>query len=260
MDKGYPTNSSISGHLNWLHVMGYDHGFGQMAKKASIGYHKRILDSLGWEKKEGDGVIEVMLRSDAISSLGLAGDKDALSRAKKEFDSFIRDGKEIDVDIRGALYVLNAWQGDAETFDFFLKRYKEAEAPDERRRNLRALGSFSDPALLGRALGLIDSKDVRLQDSFLLPDIISGNPIGRPLIWGWVRNHWKAFLKEYDSGTHMLGGFVEDLSFVSDRKTAGEIKAFFGRKANRRSDMEMSLRHTLERIQANLKLMEKNKS
>jgi len=258
MDKGYPANSSISGHLNWLRNMGYDRGFGEKARKASISFHKKMLSRLGWRKQDGDDTIRVMLRSAAISSLGLAGDKATLSRAKKEFESYLKGGKEIDVNIRGAIYALNAWQGDGKTFDLFLKRYQEEKAPDEQRRNLRALGSFSNPVLLGRTLKLTISKDVRLQDSFLLPAAVSDNPIGKALIWGWTRKNWPVFVKKYDSGAHMLGGLVDNLSYVSDEKTASEIKAFFARKSNRRDDMKMELSHALERIQANIKLMEKN--
>ncbi len=258
-DKSYPANSSISGHLNWLCNMGYGHGFGEKARKASISFHRKVLSRLGWEKQDGDDTIKVMLRNAAISSLGLAGDKATLSRAKKEFESYLKGGKEIDVNIRGAIYALNAWQGDEKTFGFFLKRYKEEKAPDEQRRNLRALAFFSDPALLRRTLDLSKSGEVRLQDSFLLPAVLSENTIGKALIWGWTKKNWHALMKKYDSGAHMLGGLVDNLSYVSDARTASEIKKFFARKSNRRDDMKMELTHALERIQTNIKLMEKNR-
>ncbi len=257
MDKGYPTNSSISSHFTWLCFMGYEKKFGERARIASIRFHKKMLSELGWERKKEDGVIETQLRSGAIGSLGLAGDKDTLARAKKEFDSFVKDGKEIDANIRGAIYALNAWQ-DGKFFDLFLKRYKEEPAPDERRRNLMALGRFSDSVLLYKTLELSDSDEVRLQDSFLLPAMVSRNPIGKPLIWGWTKKKWKSFMGKYDSGTHMLAGFVDDLAAASDEKTFEEIRGFFEDKKNRRSDMEMELSHTLEKIETNIKFMEKN--
>ena len=63
---------------------------------------------------------------------------------------------------------------------------------------------------------------------------------------------------KYDSGTHMLAGFVDDLAAASDEKTFEEIRGFFEDKKNRRSDMEMELSHTLEKIETNIKFMEKN--
>jgi tricorn protease interacting factor F2/3 len=257
MDKGYPVNSGISAHLNWLYVMGYGHELGEKAGKASVRFHSRMLERLSWERKEGDDAITVMLRSGAIMSLGLAGDRGTLARAKKEFDAFRNEGKELDVNIRGAIYALNAWQ-DGRTFDWFLKRYKEEKAPDEQRRNLRALGSFGDPAMLRRTLALSNSDAVRLQDSFLLPAAVSANPAGKALVWDWTRKNWKTFLRKYDTGTQMLGGLVDNLSSVSDAKTESEIKAFFARKENRRGDMERALAHALERIRANIRFMEKN--
>lgn len=257
MDKGYPANASISSHLNWLCFMGHGHDFAKRAKEESVRFHRKALDRVGWERRGDDSIIDVIIRSAAISSLGFAGDKPTLARAKKEFDTFVDHGEAIDVDIRGAVYALNAWQ-DGGTFGFFLKRYKEEKAPDEQRRNLRALGSFSDPAMLEKSLRLSNSKDVRLQDSFVLPAAVSENPVGKGLIWGWTRRNWQDFLKRYDPGTHMLGGLAENLSVVSDRKTASEIEAFFSKKGNRRGDMDMALRHSLERIQANIKFIEKN--
>ncbi len=257
MDKGYPTNSSISSHFTWLCFMGYGKTFGERAKISSIKFHKKMLERLGWERRKEDGAIETLLRSGAIGSLGFAGDKETLARAKKEFDSFLKDGKEIDANIRGAIYALNAWQ-DGTLSGLFLKRYKEEPAPDERRRNLMALGRFSDPVLLNKTLDLSDSDEIRLQDSFLLPAMVSRNPIGKPLIWAWTKNKWKKFMGKYDSGSHMLGDFVDNLAAVSDEKTFAEIKRFFADKKNRRGDMEMSLSHTLEKIETNIKFMEKN--
>jgi tricorn protease interacting factor F2/3 len=258
MDRDYPANSGISGHLNWLCTIGQGHGFGERARKVSIAFHRKMLSRLGWKKRAGDDAVTVLLRSGAISSLGLAGDAGTLARAKKEFRSFMRGGKEIDVDMRGAIYSLGAWQGGARAFDFFLRRYRKEKAPDEQRRNLRALGSFSDPALLRRALRLSSSGGIRLQDSFLLPAAVSANPAGKALVWGWTRRNWKPFMKKYDSGAHMLGGLAGNLSCVSDAKTASEIRRFFARKGNRRDDMEMALGHALEMIEANIRLIRKN--
>ncbi len=257
MDKGYPTNSSISAHLNWLCSIGYGFPVGERAMKASVEFHRVMLNGLGWERKAIDDAIIVMLRSGAIASLGFADDLDTLSKAKELFSSFINNGKEIDVNLRGAVYALAAWQ-DSKLFDYFLKRYKEEKAPDEQRRNLRALGSFKDLSILKQTLRLTISTDVRLQDSFVLPISVSGNPIGRTLVWDWTKKNWNTLLKRYASGTHMLGGLVDNLAFVNDKKTGSEIKEFFDQKTNRREDMEMALSHTLEKIETNVLFMKKN--
>lgn len=258
MSKGYPTNSSISSHLSWLYNISYGHAIGEEVRKATLEFHRKILDKIGWERKETDNIINITLRSDAIANLGFCDDEDILKRAKKEFTMHIKKEKDMDANIRGVIYSLNAWQGNSETFDYFLKKYKEEKSPDEQRRNLRALGSFRDLNLLKKTLELSVSDEIRLQDSFVLPITISGNPVGKGLVWPWARKNWKTLLKRYDTGTHMLGRLVENFSFVSDEKTLSDMKGFFENKGNRRDDIEMALSHAIEKNETNIRFIKVN--
>ena len=256
-DIDYPLNMGISSHLGWFDLMltgKEEHG---KVNALMLKYYGRIVDRLGWQKRKDDDNITVMLRSAAISSLGKAGHKPTIEKAIRLYERFMR-GKAIEPDIKSAVIGIAAWTGDEKRYDQMVMRYKHEKAPDDKRRFLQALGMFRDNALVTRSLKFSYTKDVRLQDAFLLPAMISSNPAGMGMIWEWTKENWQFLLKKHDVGTHMMDRFVENLSSTCTTKRRKDIAAFFSRKDNVRGDIKLTIQQTLERIDANINFMKKN--
>ncbi len=256
-DIDYPMNMGISSHLGWFDLIlsgKKDHG---AVNRLIIRYSKRTLDRLGWHKRKGDDNITVMLRSASISSLGRAGHKPTIKRALRLYNDFMR-GKAIEPDLKSAVIGIAAYTGDAKRYRQMVERYKKEKAPDDKRRFLQSLALFRDRKLILEGLKFSYTKDVRLQDAYTIPAIVSGNPVGKEIIWDWTRKNWKFLLKTHSVGTHMLDRFVENLSGAYTPERRKEIAAFFGKKQNVREDIKRAIAQTLERIDANINFMKAN--
>ncbi|MDE1850443.1 MAG: M1 family metallopeptidase [Candidatus Micrarchaeota archaeon] len=255
----YPLSSNISGHLGWFFNMTYGTRLEDAVKKVFVDFNKDQLRILGWAARKGEREIDTMLRGGVIANLGIAEDAQTVKRAKRLFDEYRKSGRGIDPNIRGAIFSTVAWNFGPGNFRFFFERYKKEKFPEEQRRLLGALSAFKDKGAIVRSLKIAYSRDVRLQDSMIIPIRMSANLAGRDLYWPWIKKNWKQLVKRYDSGTHMLSRFPEGLSFMHDKKAREGIVSFFAKKGNMREDIRRSLNQTLERIDANIKFFEKNK-
>lgn len=253
----YPLNGGISNHLGALFFLLSRHRAEGDVRRISLIFHQGLLQQLGWERKSTEKNTATMLRSMAISSLGILGERTVLQEAARKCID-VKRGKAVDANIRGVVYSLAAWQGNRETFSYLLTRYRKEKIPEENRKLLRALGMFRQEMLQKKALELSQSKVVRLQDSIMLPMTIAGNPAaGEEMLWSWTKKNWRLLQQRYSSGAHMLPYIVHNLSGSSSRILQREIKTFFSRKQHQRDDIKQAIRQTLERIEVNVRFLER---
>ncbi len=253
----YPASMSISLHLNSLLHVGYKRRWENTTKRVSTIFHHHLLGQIGWSRPKNEKNTTTMLRSLSISSLGIADDEKAIHYVHNLLEQ-IRSGKPVDSNLRGVVYSISAWRGDASLYNYLWKRYIREQVPEENRKLLRAGGMFRDKILIQKALAWSQSDNVRLQDSFVIPVTISGNPAASELLWQWLQQHWIQLMKRYSGGTHMLPTFVHCLSGLSTRKQLAEFQAFFRQKKHLRDDIKMVVRQVAERIRINVALVERN--
>ncbi len=257
MNADYPLSFNLASHLGWTRDMLYEKDGVERVREVSRKYYRKILSELGWQKRKGESTTDTMLRSIAISGLGHIGERDVIRKADSLFNRYM-SGKAIDPDLKSAVYGIAAWNGDDSTYRKVVERYKTEQTPDDKRRLLQTLALFGRKDLLTKTLDYAFSKDVRLQDSYVLPAIISSNPVGRDLIWKWTKNNWQSIRGKYKSGTHMLERFVTNMSALYEDKDFEEIESFFSKKENTRDDIKLRVKQTLERIRANKNFMKTN--
>ncbi|MDE1846219.1 MAG: M1 family metallopeptidase [Candidatus Micrarchaeota archaeon] len=257
-NASFPLNQNVAGHLGGLYRMCYGAKEAEVVKGSLLKFNRALIKRLGWMPRRGERDTDTMLRTSVISRLGIVGDKQTLRKAARLYSGFANGGREIDPNIRSTIYALAAWAGDAKTYEFLLKKYRGEKRSDEQRRFMGALASFRDKKLLGKALLFSKSKEVRLQDSFVIPAIMSGNLEGSDLIWPWTKKNWRHYMKIYGGGTHMLPRYVENLSITKDEKAYSEIRSFFSKKANVRDDIRLGILQTKERIEANMRFAKRN--
>lgn len=257
LDAEYPLNSSISGHLGWLLRLVAESKLEDAVKKTSLLFHLQQLKKVGWQRAKNERNTTTLLRSMVISSLGLAGHAETLKKGKELFQQIQHGHDSIDPNLRSTIYLLAARQGDEKMFSYFVKQYKKETLPEESRRLLRAIGMFRQRALVEKALAFSLS-GVRLQDSYIIPVMVSLNPGTNLLLWSWTKKQWSSFMKKYNSGTHMLNSFVRTMSSCSEEKIELDIARFFSSKKNMRDDIKLVVKQVLEHIEINRKFMMKN--
>ena len=250
-ELSYPANSANLRHLIWLSKMLPDGDEKQRATRLTAECGFSILKKLGWSKKKGEPIISTMLRGNAIYASAFGGKADVISKARKLFGEYMRQSPSADPNIMGPIYSINAMYGGSKEFSKFTRRFVEARMPEEKLRILGAIGQFRDKKLLERALQLSASNKVRKQDSIYIPASVSSDPSNLNLLWEWETKNWKALMSNYASGTHMLGRYIENFGYSSNKETISRINEFFGKKGNMRNDLKKPIRQTSEIITSN---------
>ena len=193
---------------------------------------------------DGDNVSHRRLEASALYILGrVGGDTDILARARAAVTG---GAAREDPALLDALTRLAASNGDATVFDRVTAGIEHAGSPAVYERNLRALGDFSDPALVRRALEFALSDQVHDADAARVFGSTLENAAARPIAWSFLKGHWNDVVSKSgvdETGTEVLtaaAGFC-------DAGLRDDARAFLGGTGLGSS---LALRQTLERIQA----------
>lgn len=161
------------------------------------------LKRLGWQPLPKESHFDSLLRP---TILGLASGAEEPSVVKESLRLFDNMSKPEDVapDVRGIVYATAVRErNDTATFEKLLKMHNASASSEERVNLASALTNFKDSKLMSRALKLIDTEAVRLQDVAYWIAYGYGNRFGRQATWEWMKDHWEWLAKN-------LG---DDLSF-----------------------------------------------
>ena len=98
--------------------------------------------------------------------------------------------EDIEPDLRGVIYTTAARLGDEKVFDKLLAMHNDSTSSEERVTLSAALTSFKQPELIARALDLVTTDTVRLQDVMYWIAYSFGNRFARDATWDWLTSHW----------------------------------------------------------------------
>jgi tricorn protease interacting factor F2/3 len=259
MKSRYPLDSSVLSHLNVLALLLCDNiSISKRIKLLILRYGREILERVGWNESKGERSRTTLLRGAAIASLGQHGDMKVIAKAKELFDNYWTNGTPINKNLRGAIYSVNAYNGNETTYNRFLELYRKEKSVEEKVRLLQMFPSFNDPEILKKALELTFSKEVRLHDAASMAAIAAVGPIGKKLIWEWTRQRWPKILELYKGNSRVLISYVNNLGILDDEKSKREIGQFLSKKANMREEIKLALPRTIERIGGNLRFRQYN--
>jgi tricorn protease interacting factor F2/3 len=258
MDSDYPLNLNVSSHLNSLAMFLYNERSYERVRKLLLRFNRLLLGKLGWERGKDERSVLTMLRAGVISSLGIHGDDEVRKIAKNLFSDKVSKNKEIDPNLRSAVYRINAWIGDEKTFDTLKAMYNREHMPEEKIRLLGSISAFSDAGILASALEFSLSKEVRCQDALSIPGNMAMNPVGKELLWEWTRKNWKILAKRNAAGGHMLKGYVGNIETTCSGKALESFRLFFSDKKNRRSDIELAIEQAIEMMEVNTRFVKNN--
>jgi puromycin-sensitive aminopeptidase len=146
---------------------------------------------LGWQAFEGEDDLTGELRGLLIRALAVLGDDaEAKAKAAELFEAQLEDPSAVDPAVTAAVVGVVAANGDAEVYERYVQRFKDATTPQEQLRYLYALADFPDEALMARTLEFLLGPDVKTQNApFALARCILNRERGEQA-WRFVREHW----------------------------------------------------------------------
>lgn len=181
-------------------------------REAMKPYIRRLVEPqlkrLGWERKTKESHFDSLMRPIV---LGLAASADEPSIVKRCLESFdrvkhaaevapdlrstppdaqLRRGATIDPDLRGVVFGTTARHGNKKTFEKLVILHNESTLSEERNTIAAALTGFEQPELIGSALKMITTDDVRLQDVVYWVAYSFLNRHAKMQTWQWLIKQW----------------------------------------------------------------------
>ena len=199
---------------------------------------------LGWDAGKTDSEDRRLTRQTVLRLLGdLGNDKATLAEAARRLKLWLDKPEALDPDMAAMAVSLGARTGTRETFDALLAIHKAAKLPEHRVLALTGLGNFSDPALLGEALALALSADVRLQDMryIVRPAVRHAT---RAITWAWLQKNWDAIKARV--GGFGIDRFVGITGAFCDRAERDAAEAFFTPRIANLEGTARTLKESLE--------------
>jgi puromycin-sensitive aminopeptidase len=184
------------------------------------------LTRLGWEEKADDSHFDKLLRPLIIGIAAISDEPAVVDEALRRFDTMEKP-EDIAPDLRGIIYVTAARLGDEKTFEKLLAMHNASQSSEERVTLAAALTSFKQPELIQRALDLVTTNTVRLQDVMYWIAYSFGNRFARDTTWKWLMDHWAWIGKNLGSDLSFYRMPVYAARNFSDADFLLEYKQFF---------------------------------
>jgi len=184
-------------------------------------------EELGFTPRPDEDEAERLLRPELLGVMtDEAEDPATLARARELAGLWLDDPSAVDPSVLGEVLRGAARQGDAALYDAFLARAKASKDRRERSTLLAAIGSFRDPVLVRRSLGMLLGGDFDLREASGIMRRLAGDRENREIVWSWLRESWDSYApmipEQSRSGlTFIAAGFCD-----AGRKA--EIEEFFG--------------------------------
>ncbi|HEY3217098.1 MAG TPA: M1 family metallopeptidase [Candidatus Eisenbacteria bacterium] len=153
------------------------------------------LDRIGAEPAKDEPQTVALLRPALMAWLGDDGeDSQVLDRARSLAQSYLKDRSSIDPSVADVAIGLAALRGDASLFEAYRQGFESARIPAERQRYLKGLSSFTDPALVGRAMRYALEGPMRPQEVMSIANGVGSRLEFRDLALQWTLEHYDAIV------------------------------------------------------------------
>jgi alanyl aminopeptidase len=232
-DKNRFVVQNIAGSVGWLREDEL------VSEKQRPAYAKFILDTfgerakkLGWKPQAGDDEDTRILRTRLVPLVAHSGEDPALiADAQKLASAWLKDHRAIDADLVDPILGLAAEHGNRALYDQWMAAARAEKDRLERRRLLRALSQFRDPALVKESLAavLTDSFDIREATALMWG--ATRDPHTQKLAWQWLQANFDALVARLprDSGAYLP--FVA--TSLCDEGVLPQMKAFFAPRSSK---------------------------
>lgn len=185
-----------------------------------------VVARLGFAPSAGEGELVRQLRGELLRAMKTLGNDPAVqARAQDLYVAYGQDPSSVDPDVLAALIAILAHGGGAAEYAEFLGKFKAARTPQEEQRYLYSLAGFRHAGLIGRALQLAVSGEVRTQDAPYLVRSLLMNVHARDLAWQFVREQWESMERQYPLGG--LRRMCEGITALATPALEEDVRRFF---------------------------------
>ncbi|GBM98773.1 Glutamyl aminopeptidase [Araneus ventricosus] len=188
-----------------------------------------LYKKLGWRTSENH--LDNLLRTTIIGLACHSGNQECLSHASELFQNWTQ-GQEIPSSLRSLVYNFGMSEiGREEHWSYMWSRYLREESAAQKKTIMNGLAHVRKPYLILRYLDYaMDPEKVRSQDFFTILSYIAGNPVGRPLVWNFIRDNWPALVERFTLNNRYLGNAVKKIcSYFTTERQLEEMRAFFAK-------------------------------
>ncbi|MFI5270635.1 MAG: M1 family metallopeptidase [Candidatus Saccharimonadales bacterium] len=204
------------------------------------------LKRLGWEEKSSDSHFDRLLRPTILGLASYGENPSVVEEAKRRFET-MKLPEDVHPDIRGVVYGTISRTGGEKEFNKLLDMHNSSTNSEERVTISGALTGFEQPELIKRALAMITTEDVRLQDAPYWIVYSFMNRHARDLTWEWLKSNWEWLLTNLGTDMSFSRMPLYASRGFSDEKFLSEFKKFF--EANKSVALERPIKQAIETIE-----------
>jgi aminopeptidase N len=148
------------------------------------------LARLGWEENTEDDYFDKLLRITILGLASVSDEKTVVAEALARFAK-MKAPQDVTPDLRSVIYGTAARMGGAPEFDKMLAMHNASKSSEDRVTLCAALTNFKQPELITRALNLITTDTIRLQDTSYWIAYSFMNRYAKKDTWEWMKREWK---------------------------------------------------------------------
>lgn len=226
-ENDYATLADLSENLGKIFVLIEGTELEDGFKKFGREIFSALTARLGWKRIAGESHFDSLSRAIALSQSGKYGDENIIKEARRLFSAHAKSKVRIHPDIRQAVYSIVAKYGGSREYSQFLNLYGDTKLHEEKNRLGRALGFFGVEGLIEKTLKFIISENVRIQDKPGMLAAVWSTPLGREMVWSFLKRNWGFFSKTYGNGGHLFPRIISPAESFASKKYADDIKKFF---------------------------------
>jgi len=222
-ERYYTIWVAISGTLGALSGLLSGTSLEPAFKEYARGLYSPVAHSLGWKSKRGEGHLEAKQRGLIIGGAGIFGVPEIVREARARFEAHAKHKKQIEPDLRSAVYATVALHGGEKEWKQMLALYDETELQEEKSRLAQAMVLFRQPKLIARSISFAVGPKVRLQDSVhVLVAMARGNDKARQTLWNYLETNWEKQSARFQSGLTYFARLINAL--LSGMTGPGELQ------------------------------------
>jgi alanyl aminopeptidase len=204
--------------------------------------------AVGWEAPRGvkEDDDRALARRTVLRTLGeIAHDKRTLDEAEKYADRWLKDPASLSADTAAVAVPLASLRAGAPRLEALRAAAKNAKNPEDRVLAIRAMGMFDDPAVLGKALDLALTDELKLSELVYLFRPVMNRPDTAALLFAWEKEHWAELRKRVPAslGRGLLVGVA---GAMCSRAGRDDAQAFFSTSTQGMEGVKRPLDEALE--------------
>ncbi|XP_078666409.1 aminopeptidase Ey-like [Branchiostoma floridae x Branchiostoma belcheri] len=220
-EREYLPWASASGAFGYISRMMAGTDSSQHLERYVLNLALPVYNRLGWE--DIGGHLERYNRMTILSMACNFGYNGCLQNASQKFSEW-RAGRSVSPNLKGVVYCYGIANGNEDDWNFAWQKYLSTDTvASEKALLLSALACTADQYVLSRYLDwTIDSTKVRKADALNTIVAISGNKLGKTMVWNFLNQNWGYIFDSYGGSLFGLTGLI--LGVTDDFNTEEELQ------------------------------------